>query len=73
MKWFRRKRSYMAFNIVSGNAIGITIESEEEALDWLEKLAKEEPEALEEVGVLEFDHKGHPIRALTLNPDSKES
>jgi len=57
----------MAWSLSSGNAIGVDIRSEQEGVAWLEELLETEPEALDHVGVIEFDRKGHALRVIVMN------
>jgi hypothetical protein len=54
---------YGIFSLESGNALE-WFDSDDDAIDALKRLVAEEPEAVEAVGVMEFDDAGHPTWSL---------
>jgi len=50
------------FSIESGNALS-WFSSEEEAFSAVRTILQSEPEAIDSLGLMDFDDRGHPFRA----------
>ncbi len=55
--------TYGIFSLESGNALA-WFASQDEALDAVRQIIEGEPDAIDAVGLMEFDDRGHPSAAL---------